>query len=97
MSDVKPSTSTSESMNSSKNSMNMDRRPTCKSSQLRFKLPFLAGTCNRFAISDWTGAAIASAALQDFSLITAQGNSNLVHKSKLRRQRGHLNELREDI
>ena len=58
-----------------------------ESNQLRIKLTSLGRTCDRFRISDRAGATVASAALQDFGVITTQEKSKVVDKSKRRRQR----------
>ena len=50
------------------------KKPALKSGQLRIKLPSLARTCDRFRVSDRAGAAIASAALQDFGVITHESS-----------------------
>ena len=47
-------------------------------------LPTLAMTCKRFHVSDRIGAAIASAVLVDYGLITSNQRQNAIDKNKLR-------------
>lgn len=50
-------------------------------------LPTVARTLDRFGISDRSGAAIVSATLKDFGVITAEDSSNVIDRSKIRRVR----------
>jgi len=59
----------------------------CKVKRLRRNLPTLARACDRHRISDRAAAAIASAVLQDFGVITKDDSSNVVDRSKIRRAR----------
>ena len=52
--------------------------------QTRMPLPTLAMTCERFHVSDRIGAAIASAVLVDYGLITSDQRQNVIDKNKLR-------------
>ena len=55
--------------------------------RLKRDLPALARACDRHGISDRTGAAIASAVLQDFGLISPEDQGNVVDRNKVRRAR----------
>ena len=54
---------------------------------LRRSLPTLARACDRHGLSDRSAASVASAVLQDFGLLTADDSSNVIDKSKVRRER----------
>ena len=47
-------------------------------------VPTLAMACERFQVSDRAGAAIASAVLVDYGIITADQRENAIDKNKLR-------------
>lgn len=51
------------------------------------RLPALARACDRYGISDRSAAAIASAVLEDFGIVTASDLSNVIDPSKIRRER----------
>lgn len=57
------------------------------SRQLRRELPALARACDRTGVSDRSAAAIASAVLQDFGVISSLDASSVVDRSKVRRER----------
>ena len=61
-----------------------------KTPQNRMSLPTLAMTCERFHVSDRVGAAIASAVLVDYGIITADRRQNVIDKNKLRAEIGKL-------
>ena len=61
-----------------------------KTPQNRMPLPTLAMTCERFHVSDRVGAAIASAVLVDYGIITADRRQNVIDKTKLRAEIGKL-------
>ena len=50
-------------------------------------MPALARACDRHMVSDRSAAAIASAVLQDFGLITADNSLNVIDPRKVRRER----------
>ena len=54
---------------------------------MRIKLPALSETCDRYAISDRSAAAISSAVLQDIGVITNEDKARVIDRSKIRRQR----------
>jgi len=54
---------------------------------IRRRMPALARACDRHGLSDRSAAAIASAVLEDFGLVTADNFSNVIDKSKIRRER----------
>jgi len=56
-------------------------------SRLTKELPALARACDRHKVSDRSAAAIASAVLQDFGLITTDNSENVIDRSKIRRAR----------
>lgn len=53
----------------------------------RRRLPALARACDRYGISDRSAAAIASAVLEDFGVVTASDSSKVIDPSKIRRER----------
>jgi len=55
--------------------------------QLRKELPAFARACDRHRVSDRSAAAIATAVLHDFGLISHVDSSNVIDKSKVRRER----------
>ena len=62
--------------------------------QNRTPLPTPAMACERFHGSDRVGAAIASAALVDYGIITADQRQNVIDKNKLRAE---IEKLRKKI
>ena len=54
---------------------------------LRRGMPALARACDRHGLSDRSAAAVASAVLEDFGLVTAADSSNVIDQSKVRRER----------
>lgn len=56
-------------------------------SMSRRKLPTLARTCDRYGISDRSAAAIATAVLEDYDIVTANDSFNVIDPSKIRRER----------
>ena len=62
--------------------------------QNRMPLPTLAMTCERFHVSDRIGAAIASAVLVDYGLITSNQRQNVIDKNKLRAE---ITKLRKKV
>lgn len=57
------------------------------SKQMRKTLPNLAIACDRAGVSDRAAAIIASSVLQDFGLVTNEKASEVIDRSKLRRER----------
>lgn len=51
------------------------------------KIPVLAEILDRYAISDRAGAAIASAVLQDYGLVSDRSSENVIDRHKIRRAR----------
>jgi hypothetical protein len=69
--------------------------PNSESSENRskrnlIKLPTLARECDRYGVSNSAGAAIATATLIDYGIITQDDPSSVIDRSKLRRQREQL-------
>jgi len=58
-----------------------------KTFRLSKDMPTLARACDRYGISDRSAAALASAVLQDFGLITESDSVNVVDRNKVRRSR----------
>lgn len=58
-----------------------------KTPRLERDLPTLARACDRHGVSDRAAAAIASAALQDFGIISPDDSQNVVDRNKIRRAR----------
>ena len=58
-----------------------------KKKRLKVHLPTLARACDRHQVSDRAAAAIASAVLQDFGVITQEETSSVIDRSKVRRAR----------
>ena len=58
--------------------------------QNRSSLREVAVTCERFGISDRAGAAIATAALKAFGIVTDTNKTNVIDPSKLRRERKNI-------
>ena len=54
---------------------------------LRRGMPTLARACDRHELSDRSAAAVVSAVLKDFGLITATDSSNVIDQNKIRRER----------
>lgn len=66
----------------------IDMPSTSKGSlRIRQKLPCLAMACDRTGVSDRTAALIASAALEDFGIISKQDAAQVIDRMKIRRQR----------
>ena len=55
--------------------------------QNRSSLRVVAVTCERFGISDRAGAAVATATLIAFGIVTDTNKTNVIDRSKLRRER----------
>ena len=55
--------------------------------QNRVTLKELAMVCERYEVSDGAGAAIASATLKAFEIVTKEDKKYVVDRSKLRRER----------
>jgi hypothetical protein len=55
--------------------------------QMRRTLPKLAKICDRFGSTSRAGAAIATAVLEDFGIVTKDDRSNVIDQYKLRRER----------
>lgn len=68
-----------------------------KSARLKTALPTLARECDRHGISDRAAAAIASAVLQDFGLISPDDSQNVIDKSKIRRERMRKRNILQDM
>ena len=51
------------------------------------KIPWVTSIADRIRISDRAAAAIASAALHDFGIITEEDKTNLIHRMKISRAR----------
>ena len=58
-----------------------------KTARLKRNLPSLARACDRVGVSDRAAAAIVSAVLQDFGLISTEDLQDVVDKNKIRRAR----------
>ncbi|GBN05817.1 hypothetical protein AVEN_237568-1 [Araneus ventricosus] len=56
-------------------------------SQMITRLPVIATVCDRYNISDRAAAAIASAVLEDFGIISEVDISHMVDKNKVRREK----------
>jgi len=52
-----------------------------------YKFPALARACDRHGLSDRSAAAIATAVLEDIGVVTAVDSSNVIDRSKIRRER----------
>lgn len=57
------------------------------SSQMRISLPSMTAICDRTSISDRSVAIIASFVLQDMNLVPYKNTSNVIDRSKIRRER----------
>ena len=84
---------TSESEESSASSINV-LFSNQQIEQNRSSLREVAVTCERFGISDRAGAAIATATLKAFGIVTHTNKTNVIDRSKLRRER---QKYREEI
>ena len=51
------------------------------------KIPWITSIADRIGISDRAAAAIASAALYDFGIITEEDKTNLIDRMEIRRAR----------
>jgi hypothetical protein len=67
-----------------------------KSTRLNRDLPTLARACDRHGVSDRAAAALASAVLQDFGLISPEDSKNVVDKNKIRRARQRKRKILQD-
>lgn len=106
-----PSTSTSQSIvgTSPEKSVVDEDRDSLSSSDSEFEtpekretrqmtraLPSLASACDRTGVSSTEAALLASAALEDFGIVTPEDCANIIDKSKVRRERQKLRrELQE--
>ena len=54
--------------------------------QCRQRLPALASACDRYGISERSGAAIATAVLEDFGVVSPNDTSRVIDPSKIRRE-----------
>ena len=63
------------------------RKAETAGGKMRIKLPALSETCDGYAISDRSAAAISSAVLQDIGVITNDDKASVIDRSKIRRQR----------
>ena len=63
------------------------KSPSPKSPQQRQTFPTFARACDRYAISDRSAAASASAVLHDIGLISKDDSSKVIDRSKVRRER----------
>ena len=57
------------------------------SPQMRIRILNLQKTCDRYGVSDRSAAALASSVLQDVGIITTENLSNVIDRSKVRRER----------
>ena len=73
------------------------RALTDTSSQNRTRLPTLAAACDRYLISDYAGAAIATATLTDYGIITKDDKSQVIGPHKLRDARQKYRFKRQEI
>lgn len=65
-----------------------DEPSTSNSSKYNYSnLPVLANTLDRYAVSDRAGAAIASAVLKDYGIISSKDSQNIIDRHKVRRAR----------
>ena len=60
------------------------------------KLPTLASVCNRYGVSNYAGAAIASATLVDYTIITKVDKSQVIGSQKLGDERRRCREERQE-
>ena len=79
-------------------SVSFDSALPCSSKSIlqqnRAKLKELAMACERYEMSDRAGAAVASATLKAFGIVTEEDKRYMVDRSKLRRER---QKYREEI
>ncbi|XP_050309269.1 uncharacterized protein LOC126745454 [Anthonomus grandis grandis] len=64
-----------------------DNPSTSNSNRNTSSLCMLANTLDRYAVSDRAGAAIASAVLQDYGIISSEDSQNIIDRHKVRRAR----------
>lgn len=64
-----------------------DASPQSSSTRNVIKIPTVARECDRYGVSDTAGAAIATATLIDYGIITSTDSTAVIDRSKLRRQR----------
>ena len=78
-------------------SVSFDSALPCSSKSIlqqnRVTLKELAMVCERYEVSDRTGAAIASATLKAFGIVTEEDKRYVVDRSKLRRERRKYREV----
>lgn len=73
---------------SSKETVNLTEEvPSTSNVQMRRTLSTLARECDRASVSDRAAAKIATAVLTDFKLISPNNTSNVIDRSKIRRER----------
>ena len=60
------------------------------------KLPNLASVCDRYGVSNYAGAAIASATLVDYGILTKVNTSQIIGPQKLGDKRGRCREKRQE-
>lgn len=68
-------------------SLHAESPQLAKPQQMRLPLPALARTSDRYGLSDRAAAAVASAVLQDLSVVIPDDSSHVIDRSKLRRER----------
>jgi hypothetical protein len=79
------------------NESDSDTCSNAKTSQLRVSLSNLVREADRFGVSDRAAAALATAVLQDFGLVSESDQSKVIDKSKIRRERHKLRENLKDM
>jgi hypothetical protein len=65
--------------------------------RLKRDLPALARACDRVGVSDRAAAAIASAVLEDFGMISPEDSQNVVDKNKIRRARQRKRRILQEV
>lgn len=70
-----------------KNQESTDSETPIEPSQNTVRLPNLAKICDRYGLSDRSAAAVATAVLQDFGIVTKAIQTQVIDKNKLRRAR----------
>lgn len=61
--------------------------PSQHANRNQASLPLLAKTLDRYGVSDRAGAAVASAVLKDYGIISTYDNQNIIDRYKVRRAR----------
>lgn len=69
-----------------------DKASTSKTNQMRIHLPNLAVACDRTGVSDRAAAIIVSAVLQDIGVVAPDNQTQIIDRSKLRRERKRTRE-----